>query len=68
MRLTVGREEDLLARFVAGDGAAALTLTSEVVGNVFAIRIPGLTLGGGPPATIIWRSATGRTIKTISTR
>jgi len=54
--------------YPVGNGSAAQTFTSEVVGNVFAIRIPGLTLGGGPPATIIWRSASGEAIKTISTR
>jgi hypothetical protein len=55
-------------RYPASNGAAPLTFTSEVVGNVFAVRIPGLTLGGGPPPTVIWRSASGQTIKTISTR
>jgi hypothetical protein len=54
--------------YPARNGVAATTLTSGVVGNVFAIRIPGLTLGGGPPPTVTWRSATGQVIKTISTR
>jgi len=54
--------------YPAGNGAAAQTFTSHVVGNVFAVRIPGLTPGGGPPPKIIWRSASGQVIKTIPTR
>jgi hypothetical protein len=36
-------------RHPADSSAAAQTFTSHVVGNVFAVRIPGLTPGGGPP-------------------
>jgi len=54
--------------YPSNKGAAALTITSRVVGNVYAVRIPGLTPGGGPPPTIIWRSASGQVIRTISTR
>lgn len=62
------RVATVTVHYPASNGAPATTLTSVVVGNVFAIRIPGLTLGGGPPPTITWRSATGQVIKTISTR
>ena len=62
------RVATVTVHYPASNGAPATTLTSDVVGNVFAIRIPGLTLGGGPPPTITWRSATGQVIKTISTR
>ncbi|HUA06192.1 MAG TPA: hypothetical protein VMB27_19960 [Solirubrobacteraceae bacterium] len=54
--------------YAAGNGAAARNFTSRVVGNVFAVHIPGLRLGAGPPPTIIWRSASGQVIKTISQR
>ena len=62
------RVATVTVHYPASNEAAATTLTSDVVGNVFAIRIPGLTLGGGPPPTVTWRSATGQVIKTTSTR
>ena len=36
--------------YPASNGTAALTFTTHVVGNVFAVRIPGLTLGRRPSA------------------
>ncbi len=36
--------------YPASNGAAALTFTTDVVGNVFAVRIPGLTPGRWPSA------------------
>lgn len=43
-----------------------LTLSTNVVGNVFAISIPRAN-GGDFPPTMIWRSAQDRVIKTVAT-
>ena len=44
----------------------ALTVTGDVVNNVFVIPIPTLFQRGGWPATAIWRSPSGKVIKTIN--
>jgi hypothetical protein len=45
-----------------------LSVTGEVVNDVFAIPIPTLFQRGGWPTTAIWRSASGTVIKTIDER
>jgi hypothetical protein len=52
----------------AGQGLPAVTVATDVVGNVYAVsiaRVAGGTAGFSPDIT--WRSASGRVIKTIST-
>lgn len=46
----------------------ALSATGDVVNNVFVIPIPTLFERGGWPTTAIWRSASGKVIKTIDER
>ena len=43
-----------------------LTVTTDVVGDVFAVSIPRVN-GGDFPPKMIWRSALGNVIKTVST-
>ncbi len=43
----------------------ALSATGDVVNNVFVIPVPTLFERGGWPTTAIWRSASGKIIKTI---
>ena len=43
-----------------------LNVTGDVVNNVFVIPIPTLFQRGGWPATAIWRSPSGKVIKTIN--
>jgi hypothetical protein len=50
--------------YPSGNGQRAQTATTNVAGNVFASSInPGANHSATP--TIIWRSATGRTLKTV---
>lgn len=44
----------------------ALSATGTVIDNVFVIPIPTLTERGSWPNTAIWRSATGKLIKTVN--
>lgn len=44
----------------------ALSATGDVVNNVVVIPIPSLNERGGWPASAIWRSASGRVIKTVN--
>lgn len=44
----------------------ALNATGEVTNNVFVIPIPTLFQRGGWPTSAIWRSASGKLIKTIN--
>jgi hypothetical protein len=46
----------------------ALNATGEVVNNVFVIPVPTLFERGGWPTTAIWRSASGKVIKTVDER
>jgi hypothetical protein len=46
----------------------ALSVTGDVVNNVFVIPIPTLFQRGGWPATAIWRSASGKVIRTVNER
>jgi hypothetical protein len=52
-------------QYPASKGLSALTVATDVVGNVFAVSIARAN-GGHFPPTIIWRSAQGNIIKTIS--
>jgi hypothetical protein len=45
-----------------------LNATGDVVNNVFVIPIPTLFERGGWPTTAIWRSASGKVIKTVDER
>lgn len=44
----------------------ALSVTGNVVNDVFVIPVPTLFQRGGWPTTAIWRSASGKIIKTIN--
>lgn len=44
----------------------ALNVTGDVVNSVFVIRVPTLLQRGGWPTTAIWRSASGKLIKTVN--
>jgi hypothetical protein len=77
MRLMTRHEDDLLVQFVAGDPGAFVLFYRRHLAAILAFFLrrtgdpeltAGLTLGGGPPPTVTWRSATGQVIKTISTR
>ena len=52
--------------YPAGRGMPAFTVTANVVGNVYAASTGRLIPSGGFPPQMIWRSASGTVIKTIS--
>jgi hypothetical protein len=45
-----------------------LDATGKVINNVFVIRVPSLFSRHGWPASEVWRSASGRVIKTVNER
>ena len=45
-----------------------LSATGDVVNDVFVIPIPTLFQRGGWPTTAIWRSASGKVIRTVDER
>lgn len=46
----------------------ALSTTGDVLNDVFVISIPTLFQRGRWPTTAIWRSASGKVIKTVDER
>jgi hypothetical protein len=51
-----------------GRPVPALNATGRVVNNVFVIPVPTLFERGGWPVWAVWRSASGRVIKTVDER
>ncbi|MFZ1992476.1 MAG: hypothetical protein WAU75_00085, partial [Solirubrobacteraceae bacterium] len=47
---------------------ATLSVTGQVVNNVFLVSVPTLFERGGWPSAAIWRSASGKIIKTVNER
>lgn len=45
-----------------------LNATGHVINDVFVIRIPSLFERGGWPTTAVWRSSSGKVIKTVNER
>jgi hypothetical protein len=54
-------------RFAPAQGRRAASVTGVVRGNVLAVRGPRLAFGSttSPRATVVWRSARGRVLKTL---
>ena len=52
--------------YPAGHGVPAVTVTANVVGNVYAASVGRLLPSGAFPPQVSWRSANGTVIRTIS--